>query len=120
MVLFSLCQQVFLQTLNVKKEEKLIVEAVSNKPLVGFKILVAEDYEINQAVMMSMLGNLGAEVELADDGLQVLNALDKQRYDVILMDCHMPNMDGYQLTKAILQLDKNTQQHSFIDYFIND
>ncbi|MDQ7091811.1 MAG: response regulator [Methylococcales bacterium] len=100
-VLFGLCQRIFTQTLDIKTVKEPAVKTADDKPLANIKILVAEDHEINQVVIVNMLEILGASVKCVDNGLQVLNALDKEDYDVILMDCHMPKMDGFQATTAI-------------------
>ena len=68
---------------------------------VGGKVLVVEDNEINQLVAMGMLESLGYDVDTADNGLLALTALEDSLYDVILMDCQMPEMDGYEATGKI-------------------
>jgi len=65
------------------------------------RILVAEDNLINQQVAVAMLGTIGYRADVVADGLEVLEALKRQRYDVILMDGQMPEMDGEQATVAI-------------------
>ena len=72
-----------------------------NIAAVGGKVLVVEDNEINQLVALGMLESLGYDVDTADNGLLALTALDESRYDVILMDCQMPEMDGYEATQKI-------------------
>ncbi len=64
-------------------------------------VLLAEDNPVNQDVARSMLDRLGLTVDIANDGREALALLARHRYDVILMDCHMPVMDGYQATAAI-------------------
>jgi CheY-like chemotaxis protein len=66
------------------------------------RILVAEDDLINQQIALSLLHNIGYQADLVDNGCQVLSALAQQRYDVILMDVHMPKMDGLETTQRIL------------------
>jgi len=80
---------------------KPAVKAAEKLCLTGVKVLVAEDFDINQAVIINMLEKLGATVNCVENGLLVLNALDKQAYDIILMDCHMPEMDGFEATTAV-------------------
>ena len=100
--LFGLCQQIFSKKIHIlPTANKPAVERVLGQPLKGINILVAEDYKINQAVIMAMLKKLGAAVECVENGLQVLERLDNARYDVILMDCHMPEMDGFKATSVI-------------------
>ncbi len=64
-------------------------------------ILLAEDNAINQKLALRMLNNLGYRADLAANGLEVLEALARQPYDVILMDVQMPEMDGLSATRAV-------------------
>ena len=101
-VLFGLCQRIFSHSLPLKQRANITEQTV--KPcLQGVKILVAEDFDINQAVIVNMLQQQGAKVECVENGLLVLEALDKQGYDIILMDCHMPLMDGFETTRKVRQ-----------------
>ncbi|MCX7985964.1 MAG: response regulator [Bacteroidales bacterium] len=65
------------------------------------KILVAEDNPINQKVALTLFKNIGYEVDFAKNGLEVLEKLEKQHYDIIFMDIMMPEMDGIQATLEI-------------------
>jgi signal transduction histidine kinase/CheY-like chemotaxis protein len=65
------------------------------------KILLAEDNRINQQVALQMLGRLGYRADMAQNGLEVLQMLARQRYDVVLMDARMPEMDGVMATQRI-------------------
>jgi len=69
------------------------------------KILIAEDSPINQKVALHQLRSFGYDADVAGNGIEVLNLLERIHYDIILMDCQMPEMDGYQATTAIRQLD---------------
>ena len=64
-------------------------------------ILLVEDNPINQKVMVRMLGGLGFEVEIADTGLSAVEMTKQRPYDLVLMDCLMPVMDGYEATRMI-------------------
>ncbi len=66
-----------------------------------FKLLVAEDNEINQLVVSRMLEKLGYEVQIAGDGREALALHASGRYAAILMDCQMPELDGYAATQEI-------------------
>lgn len=70
----------------------------------GQRVLVAEDNEINQRVVLAMLAHLGVHVTLVTDGAQAVQAVANAAYDLVLMDCQMPVMDGYEATARIRAL----------------
>jgi signal transduction histidine kinase/CheY-like chemotaxis protein len=67
------------------------------------RILVVDDVELNLMVARAMLGSLGATVSSAGGGAAALAELDKERFDLVLMDCHMPEIDGYEVTRRVRQ-----------------
>jgi two-component system sensor histidine kinase/response regulator len=79
------------------------VDEVAQPPgeLSGLRVLVAEDNPVNQQVLLRQAQRLGMVADAVNNGQEVLNALEGQAYDVVLMDCQMPVMDGYTATRAI-------------------
>jgi signal transduction histidine kinase/CheY-like chemotaxis protein len=71
--------------------------------LAGRRVLVAEDNPINQRVVGALLERAGIDVRLANDGRQALELESQGTFDLILMDCQMPILDGYEATRSIRQ-----------------
>jgi signal transduction histidine kinase/CheY-like chemotaxis protein len=76
---------------------------LSPQPL---RILLAEDNAINQKVAVRLLERMGHQVHVAWDGKQAVAAVEQFEYDLVLMDCQMPEMDGYAAARAIRRLDR--------------
>jgi len=75
------------------------------------RILLAEDNIINQKVAMKMLEKHGYQVAVAANGREVLDLLEKEDFDLVLMDCQMPVMDGFEATKAIRDVGSKVRNH---------
>ena len=107
---------VSIQIPDLKIPSKQTVSIVSNKSIfdqnlsenLPLKILIAEDNIVNQKVASKIFNRLGYEVDVVINGIKVLEALQKQTYDVIFMDVQMPEMDGIEATKQII---KSTDLH---------
>ena len=76
-----------------------------------FRILLAEDNVINQKLVTRVLEKYRHTVEIAEDGQKALEILDKEPFDLILMDVQMPRMDGFKATVAIREKEKKTGMH---------
>ena len=90
-----------------QKQVDFVTHAENNtsKGYVG-KLLLAEDNLVNQEVAVDMLEQSGYEIDVAVNGEEVLEALSKERYGLVLMDCEMPVMDGFTATKQIREREK--------------
>ncbi len=71
------------------------------------RLLLAEDNPANQYVAKEMLEQLGCDVELAVNGLEAFQRLKQESFDLVLMDCQMPVMDGYEATREIRNWEEN-------------
>lgn len=92
----------FLSDINITKPE---TSALQKQICLdqSLRILLAEDNIVNQKVTQRMLNKIGYEADIVANGLEVLQALEHQNYDIVLMDMMMPEMDGIETTKVIRQ-----------------
>jgi len=84
----------------------LAVERMASTEASGeenFRILLAEDNPVNKKVALRMLEKLGFRADAVTNGWEVLEALERQDYDVVLMDIQMPEMDGFETAQRIRQ-----------------
>jgi CheY-like chemotaxis protein len=81
----------------IKKDDK-------EEPLHGLRVLVAEDNLFNTKVLTRFLEIWSVEYEVAENGLKALELLRTNTFDLVMMDLHMPHMDGYEATKQIREM----------------
>ena len=90
-----------LENISTTKSQVSPTISLKPEPLRGVRILVAEDDAFNQTVIFKMLKYYGASTVMTNNGLEALEALEQNLFDIVLMDLHMPAMNGYEATLAI-------------------
>jgi PAS domain S-box-containing protein len=98
---------------SINKDDPIRLSSFRFPPSEGrhFHVLVAEDNPYNQAVMEDLLLRRGHTLQVVSDGRAALAALEKDHYDVILLDIHMPELDGFQVVVAQRQREQGTGLH---------
>jgi len=96
-----------------QQEEKSSEKTVAQTALaIDARILLVEDNPINQMVASKMLEKFGLKPELANNGVEALDKLQQQDFDLVLMDCQMPEMDGFEATKEVRRQNLTTADGS--------
>jgi CheY-like chemotaxis protein/HPt (histidine-containing phosphotransfer) domain-containing protein len=93
-------------TLHHPVPKSIAVQSAEASAMAELRILVAEDNDINRRLAMFMLQKLGCQSDFASNGREAVEAWENVAYDVILMDCHMPILDGYSATRKIRELER--------------
>lgn len=87
---------------------------MADRPLQSLRILLAEDNPVNQKVALRQLESLGYKADVVANGQEVLDLLQQVRYDLILMDCQMPVMDGYEATRRLRQQERRSGHRTVV------
>lgn len=96
-----LVQKLFNVDLPIKRDS--FTGVVASLPHADHKILLVEDHRVNQMVAVGMLKKLGYQPQLANNGREALEMISQEQFDLVLMDCQMAEMDGYEATQEIRQ-----------------
>jgi CheY-like chemotaxis protein len=84
-------------------------QAAESGPFRSLRILAVEDHSVNQRLVTRMLEKLGHRPEVAENGVEALAALRERPFDLVLMDCQMPEMDGFETTRRLRQGEAGVQ-----------
>jgi CheY-like chemotaxis protein len=110
--LYDALAGIFARNLIAPKPEpvKAVMDAEMAKrhPL---RVLLAEDNQVNQKLALRILEQMGYRADIASNGIEAVESIERQTYDVILMDVQMPEMDGLDATRSIRKLKDVTQPH---------
>ena len=84
-----------------RRSQTRLINATDDNRFKGLRILIAEDNLVNVKVLNAQLERLNIKADIAYDGKEALDLHEKEAYDIIISDCHMPNIDGFELAQTL-------------------
>ena len=93
----------------VSSDEQEDANSDVDQAVAGARVLVAEDHPVNREVTTTLLKTLKCRVDTAVDGVGAVEAVQREAYDLVLLDCEMPNLDGYEAARQIRRLEQQGQ-----------
>lgn len=100
------------ESLHLEKRRRVDIRKTGKIPPEDFKVLIAEDHPMNKLLAEKIMQTLGfPDFDIVETGLEVLEALKRKKYDIILMDCHMPDKNGYDTTEDIRKAEEKSGEH---------
>ncbi|MGQ9608791.1 MAG: PAS domain S-box protein [bacterium] len=110
--IFNMLIKLFnIENQNGLSDGKFKVTLDKNIENVSAKVLLVEDNPVNQRLAVKLLEKHGFNVSIANNGIEVLDIIKKEKFDIILMDVQMPKMDGFVTTTEIRRMEENTYEH---------
>ncbi|MGE4132419.1 MAG: ATP-binding protein [Bdellovibrionales bacterium] len=107
-------RQVVTDRPTIQPQAKASAQTAEKAARSGLHLLLVEDNAINQRVALAMLDQLGHTVTVVDNGEKAVQAIAEREFDLVLMDCQMPVMNGYQATAAIRKQESTKGRHTLI------
>ncbi len=92
------------------KAAQAVMEPSEEQKYHDLKVLIVDDNQVNQLILANMLKQIGVEADVAENGLRAIQKYEANDYDLILMDCEMPEMDGYQAAAQIRAKEQENQR----------
>ena len=96
--------------ISLSPDNQVTTEARAEAIALCARVLVAEDNAIDREVATTMLQTLGCRVDVAVDGAQAVDAVQRERYDLVFLDCQIPHVDGYEAARQIRRFEEQGQQ----------
>ena len=92
--------------MNQANDKQVTQNTMAIKPASEYKIIIVEDNDVNKELLLIQLEDLGYTADTAENGKVFLDMINENHYDLVLMDCQMPVLNGYDATKQYREIEK--------------